>query len=98
MTAAKRNPTNYDLLKEIKEIKAMYADLDGRMNLQEAWKRDEDAYDKALSRVYTENKDKTADQVSKAWLKVLKEVYPILVVITAILYFYASTHGIKVTP
>jgi hypothetical protein len=87
-------PQYKEVLKELKEIKAMYVDLDGRMSVQEQWKIAEDAYKAALSQVYNENKEKTDEQVSKAWLRVLKEVYPILAILGAILYAVAASKGI----
>jgi hypothetical protein len=85
-----------EVLKELKEIKAMYKALDDRLRIVEAANLAEAAYRAALKQVRVDDKEKLEEQTSKAWLRILKEVYPILVILTAILYFYASTHGIKI--
>lgn len=87
-----------EVLKELKAIKDMQLAQENRLANIEQWKIAEDAYRAALKQVRGDEKqrkkDKQDDEVSKAWLKVLKEIYPILLTIGAILYFYASSHGI----
>lgn len=95
MTAAKKSPTASDLSKKLDaslaEMKAMRTDVNALMQ----WKLQEDAYRAALKRVRDEERESTQEQTSVAWLKVIKQLYPILAILAAILYAYAQTRGIK---
>lgn len=85
-------PTNAELDQEIKAI-------DNRVLTLEDWKRDEDAYRAAVARVKaeeaTDRNRRASDSETKKRTEIMKQVGIILALITAILYAYASTHGVK---
>lgn len=92
---AAKKATLDDVLAEVKEIKQMQVAQGKDIETALAWQRAEDAYRAALAKVRQEDRQATQDATSKAWLKVVKELYPILVIVAAILYAYAQAHGVK---
>lgn len=94
-----KEPTNSDLLKEIKGVKDMQMsqakDISHLMN----WKLQEDAYKAALKQVkHEEDQAKIAgmrDGDFKRRTEIMKQAGIVLALIIAILYAYAATHGIK---
>lgn len=95
----KQQPTNSDLMKEIREVKSMQTSQGDRISTLELWKVSEDAYRAALARVKDEEEDnkfrKLRDGELSKRSEVLKQVGIILGLITAILYAYLSTKGIR---
>lgn len=95
----KKQPTNADLLTELKAVKDMQAvqgkDISTLMN----WKVAEDAYRAALKQVKVDEEDAKFTSLRDGELKkrteILKQIGIIAAIIIAILYAYAATHGIK---
>lgn len=86
--------TNDDILREIRQVKKMQTTQGKDIEQLTAWQQAEDAYRKALGIVRQEQKDKLNEQATKMWIKVLKEVYPIIGILGAIIYAYANSKGI----
>lgn len=91
---AKQQPTNAILLKEIKEVQATLLDHNTRLNGLEYKNMMVEAHEAALKQVRQEERESIQAETGKAWLKVIKELYPILAVLGLIIYAYAHSHGI----
>lgn len=66
-----KQPTNQDLLKEIKAMSAIVSKIDGRVFLLETWKIATDAASAAVDK-YKANENKTSDSwINKELIKVL---------------------------
>jgi hypothetical protein len=79
---------------DIKVVKNMQLAQGQDIEGLKKWKIAEDAYRAALLQVRNEEKEKLAETAQKAWIKILKEVYPIIGILGAILYAYANSKGI----
>lgn len=88
---AENEPTNAELLKEIKG-------LGDRLLILEDWKRNEDAYRAALAKVKAEEKEQKSsaqsDEIAKRRTEIMKQVGIVLALVIAILYAYAASKGI----
>lgn len=88
---AAKEPTNAELLKELKEFGQ-------RLLILEDWKRNEDAYRAALAKVKSEEKEnkqsEQSDEMIKRRTEIMKQVGIVLALLIAILYAYASSRGI----
>jgi hypothetical protein len=90
--AEKRNPTNFDLLTEIRSMNTRIAAL-------ESWKIAEDAAKKAVADyVQKEETQRMANlevHKSREWIALLKQAGVVLGIVISILYAYAATKGIR---
>lgn len=89
-----RNITNTDILKEVKEVRKMQEAQADDIRSLKLWKQAEDAYKAALLQVRADEKTKNQDEASKQWLKILREIYPIIGILGALLYAVAASRGI----
>lgn len=97
--APRKQPTNADLLKEFKVIKDMQIAQAKDINILMQAKVAEDAYRAALKQVKDDEETAKYTNLRDGELKkrteILKQIGIIAGIIIAILYAYASTHGIK---
>lgn len=88
---AEHEPTNADIIKEVRSIS-------DRLLILEDWKRNEDAYRAALAKVKSEEKETKSEAAASEYAKrrteIMKQVGIVLGLIVAILYAYAATKGI----
>lgn len=86
-----QQPTNADILKEIRDMSA-------RVLILESWKTNEDAYRAALAQIKLDQENDRFTGLRDGELKrrteVMKQIGIILGLIVVILYAYTSTHGI----
>lgn len=96
---ANKEPTNGDLLKEIKGVKDMQIAQSKDVTVLMNWKIQEDAYRAALAKVKSDEEQAKyqglRDGEIKRRTEIMKQIGIVLALIVAILYAYAATHGIK---
>lgn len=86
---ATKNPTNADILAELKDMNYRIINL-------ETWKIAEDAARKAIRDYKTSEYNAHKDTETKEWVKVAKQVGIVLGIVIAILYAYAATKGLHI--
>lgn len=95
----RKEPTNADLLREIKGVKDMQSSQGKDIGILMNWKVAEDAYRAALAKV--KGDEETAhyqvlrDSELKKRTEIFKQIGIIAGIVIAILYAYVATHGIK---
>lgn len=89
MTPSKQ-PTNAEILTEIKGVKAVQNIQSRDIDILKEWKRQEDAYRAALKAVKDDEKEERRDaqeaELKSSMIKTLKELSPILTAGALLLY------------
>lgn len=88
-----RNPSNADLLKEIKAVRNAIALIDGRVMVVESWKHDQELIKEYERTKKEEQRDSEEDDLRKTALKTLKDLAPIITVLGMLAYAFLQSRG-----
>ena len=95
----RKEPTNADLLREFKTVKDMQISQGKDISILMNWKVAEDAYRAALAKVKSDEEQSKFQGLRDGELKkrteLIKQMGIVIMLVIAILYAYAATHGIK---
>lgn len=96
---AAKQPSNSDILKAVKAVKELQVSQAKEIGILMNWKLQEDAYRAALAKVKSEEEESKyqglRDNEIKKRTELIKQIGIVAALIIAILYAYATTHGVK---
>jgi hypothetical protein len=96
---AAKQPSNSDILKAVKQLKDMQVAQAKDIGILMNWKIAEDAYRAALAKVKSDDEQSKyqglRDNELKKRTELIKQAGIVVALIIAILYAYATTHGVK---